>query len=339
MTLLLFSQPDVVTYDSIRIIEIATGMNIFFVEDQKLAKVPNATSLRVHQQNHDIHPNIPTLPRDEYSQSRLPPDGEKLRKIFNTQARCAVYMAPHYGIRISSQMNRIYDLPFEGVNGENIEDMPDTQLYSAVVDAVQLPPCIVVTADTYIREAMNGNKFVGVHWRYDKHDWKALYCKQKKIYQTFCDDLELITFEDIASAIINTVQASCEKKIRTDAQIFIYIAVPPSLKEFKENLLRILPLLNSNFVRPSVDLASFLTRNFQTCWKSGKWAETEETLSLLEMQVMAESEWFFYSRLSSWSDVIRHKRARKQNGQNKKNFEASVYQSSRTQMLHRRNRK
>jgi len=316
-------------------IETVTGTNISFVGDQKLAKVSNATSLRVLRQNHDLHPNIPTLPRDDYSQSGLPPDGEKLRKIFNTPARCAVYMAPHYGIRISPPNDQIYHLPLETVNSENIENMSDKQLYSAVVDAVQLSPCIIEAAEAYIREAMNGSNFVGVHWRYDKHDWKAFYCKRQKMHQSFCNDLELITFEDIASAIMKSMKGSSkfQKNQLLYSQSYMYIAVPPSLKTFKKKLIQVILLANYNFVFPSIDLESFLTENFQTCWKTGKWTDTNEILSLTEMQLMVESEWFFFSELSTWSGVIRPKRLQQQNGNMVKKFEAPVYQLSRSQML------
>ena len=94
----------------------------------------------------------------------------------------------------------------------------------------------------------------------------------------------------------------------TKTIIPIYIAAPPSLYAFKENIYQELPKLNfsKTITKPAANLTSFLQAMLgRQCWEDAGWKIIDEIKSLCEMEIMVHSTWFFYSDVSSWSSNIR----------------------------------
>ena len=166
------------------------------------------------------------------------------------------------------------------------------------MDSIQHPPCIVTAASAYVREVLQDKDFVGVHWRYNK-EWKRL-CILNWL-KSFCRNLDHIKPAHIAKGIANKLGTF----VNMTRNIPVYIASPPSLKDFKNEVFNELQRFSKLFLKPPKTLLEFLSEKYKSCWEETGWKVIEEIESLCEMEVMMRSSWFFYSAVSSWSENIR----------------------------------
>ena len=304
-------------YTRILSIEEATGMRI--MNPKRKLHLSGASTLHVTED--ERIPDLPSLPGLNATfklGQRLPPDGASLRAIFNTSAPCTIVTSIFRGIDINLSKNAPY--PLELDSAANIDAVDHSVLYSGIVDSVQHPPCIITAASAYVKEVLQDKDFVGVHWRYDK-DWDRVCVKPFPSWCKFiCDHLDYIKPGHVARGIANTLKTADN----LTGSIPVYIAAPPSMNDFKNEVYSELYKLNERFIKPAKKLKAFLSEKYETCWRETGWEQIEELRSFCEMEIMVRSSWFFHSAGSTWSENIRPLRVTSEKSLERK-FEANLF--------------
>ncbi|XP_076815081.1 uncharacterized protein LOC143461157 isoform X2 [Clavelina lepadiformis] len=205
------------------------------------------------------------------SENWLPSNQQVIRSTFNTTAPCALFANAFKPLTLTS-MGQIA-IPLDK-NYTKVRQIKDDRLYMAIVDSVRRPECITQLADAYIDANIGTDEFVAVHWRYDKNDWLRVFRGLKK-YE-LCEVVTNITPEDVARAIINNLPLLHDKNEmhsqNISAAVSVYIATPPSLKEFKLEIFNHLENLDPRIKRVSLDLDVYLSKSvFNKCWNSTGW--------------------------------------------------------------------
>ena len=280
---------------------------------------------------------IPLLPKPEYLKNlgnKLTSNTTALRILYNSTLSCAITSSIFQQIEIKRHLQSL--LPLDNKAALDIDAVPDNRLFSAVFDAVGIPPCIKAAAFSYIQHALKYKKYAAVHWRYNAKDWIKQSCNgfKKKLpwYKSVCDSLDKIKPVHIAQAIAFELKRMLEINSVAQKVIPIYIAVPFALETFRNNVYDELMILNHSktFMKPSENLTIFLYDNYHQCWEENEWNVTEEIESLCEMEIMAQSTWFFYSVSSSWSANVRKWRTSLQTSQ--RQFETDIFASAVNQL-------
>ncbi|XP_076815120.1 uncharacterized protein LOC143461183 isoform X2 [Clavelina lepadiformis] len=322
------------TTADIRRFEKHTQMNIFKIKGKSVSGFFGATKLRLSGKENAIA-NVPAFPSENYKLTYEPwllPSQDAIRAAYNTTAPCALYANPFYTISLKLKDKIAFPL---NIIGSRIEEIKDNAIFSAIVDSVRRPKCITEAAEAYIDANIGTDEFVTVHWRYNKEDWLRTCHLEKK--RNTCEILKNITAEDIANAIVNNLPLM--KNSNRSKTIFVYIATPPTLNGFKLEILNHLENITRQIVRRvPTDLNSYLNESgVEKCWKDTHWVSSSEILSLAEMEIMRNSNYFFHSVGSTWSSNIRPLRWKWTDGKIERKFEASILGLAKTIMTKRIN--
>lgn len=245
---------------------------------------------------------------------------DAFKKRFTTSKPCAI------------MIGMIKSPPFEftGISAalpseiQNISNVKQNELAWAIVNAVNnFPSAVVEAARQFVRSVFGAEGFVGVHWRYDHKDF---YSHCQGIENWICADVYNITPQHVATAMYNDLkkffpQFSCG--------INIYIASPPSIIGFTDQIFDRLRQFNSTFRRPSLTLNQFMVNRFGACMEKNHW-NFGDTLSRVEQALMVQSDYFYFSAVSSWSQNCRNARWYQPHGGAKPRmkYEANVYKLS-----------
>ena len=295
------------------------------------SEIPFPSKVRV-EENYSI-PEIPTLPNLNFSATfgHKFSNDEQLKTAFNTNASCAIALSIFRWIDITPSEQSAFPLK----KNVSLPLLSNDVLFSAVIDAIRHPPCVVNAASKYISEAFPKQKYIGVHWRYDREDFGSVCNESWAKY--YCDNMYNIEPKTLALAILNAITSEKIKKF-----IPIYIATPPQLESFADEVYEELEKLNKLLVKPTIKLKAFLSSNYNICWKETGWKIMENIISLSEMEIMMKSTWFFFSPGSTWSETIRPFRTDTfENNTIVKRFEANVFQlavKEANEVLKKRNR-
>ncbi|CAK8689387.1 uncharacterized protein LOC143459947 isoform X2 [Clavelina lepadiformis] len=205
------------------------------------------------------------------SENWLSLNQQVIRRTFNTTAPCALFANVFRPLTLKS-IGQIA-IPLDK-NYTTVRQIKDDRLYMAIVDSVRRPKCITQLADAYIGANIRTNEFVAVHWRYDKNDWLPV-CRGLKRYE-LCGVVTNITSEDVARAIINNLPLLHDKNEmhsrNISAAVSVYIATPPSMKEFKLEIFDHLQKLDPRIKKVPLDLDVYLSKSvFNECWNSTGW--------------------------------------------------------------------
>jgi len=230
----------------------------------------------------------------------LPQDGASLRAIYNSTAPCAIVTSIFQQINVI--LHNGFPFPLERDLTANISAVDNDVLYSGIVDAVQHPPCIVEAASEYIREVLHDKEYAAVHWRYNEDDWlKECVEPFPNWCKYLCENIYKIKPVHVAKAIAKTMKSV----VSADKNISIYIASPPSIKDFRNDIYIQLQEISKQIIKPTKELKDFLSEKYESCWIESGWKIPEEIESFCEMEIMVHSSWFFFSTLSTWSENIR----------------------------------
>jgi len=265
----------------------------------------------------------------------IPSDEHSIKELFDTTARCAILTSPFKTVKVKPLKGRVASLDLPPDSPVNISKIPDEVMFSAVLDAVRRPPCIVTAAARYVKSVFKGKPFVALHWRYDKNDWLKWHCfaNYQATYATACKHLPYITPLDVARAM--------QKKlflwnVREPLGQFLYAASPPSLQNFTSQVYQL--FAKDTLVDKRVTLEAFLERHYDGCWKqSDENIRFDEIISMTEMEILTKSAWFFYSSGSTWSGNIRPLRKKGRIGESANVYqEANIFPLACEEMLERR---
>ncbi|CAK8689385.1 uncharacterized protein LOC143459949 [Clavelina lepadiformis] len=311
------------------------GMNVSRVEENDLLH-PGAINLQLSQNGKKS--NIPAFPSSSYKMTHGPSwlsSSEKsIREAYNSKVPCALLAKAFHPLSLEVKDN--IAVPLHTKEYE-IKEIKNNVLYSAIVHSVRRPKCVTEAAEAYIDANIGTDEFVTIHWRYDNNDWLRVFSRFATCQA--CKFLKNISAEDVAQAVINNLPLL---RGNNDTQsvntVSVYIATPPSLKEFKLKILSHLKTLDFHMERVPLDLKVYLTeKGFENCWKNSNWVSPSEILSLVEMEIIRRSNYFFYSILSTWSGNIRPLRWKRSDGKIKKMFEASILDLAKSEMTKRMN--
>ena len=255
----------------------------------------------------------------------MPMEASVLQAVFDTTAPCAIYTGVFDSIDVYPRNGIARPLePNIGSIGEIFDDV----LYSAVLDAVGHPPCLVEAATSYIRDVMKNEFYVGLHWRYDNGDWFTYICSSSTTQKSKlrCLNMKKVKPVHLAKAIKRLFKAKTSTLYKTT---FVYIATPPTLKTFKDSIYLELKKLDPYFARPARTIENYLKDRYRLYWKKQKWNNLPSILSLIEMEIMKKSSLFIYSSGSSWSKKVRvHRVKLNQEGNLVKKFERDALEEA-----------
>ena len=283
--------------------------------------LPSASTLHLTGTNRI--PEIPSFPDANSSFKlghKLPSDGASLKAMFNTTAPCAIVTTIFQEVDVS--LSTPVTIALEKKLAANIEAVDDNVLFSSIKDVVQHPVSIVTAAEEYETKVLQGFDYVAVHWRYNEEDWMKVCATPSPNWSKYiCENVNKIKPVHVAKSIANKLQSVIDLHNVTQS-IPVYIAVPTSLDDFRNNVYKELENLDISLSKPLRSLENFLVENYQSCWSQTGWNVVEEIVSLCEMEIMVHSTWFFYSPASTWSKSIRPLRKTKSL---KRKFEANVF--------------
>nr|CAB3263285.1 uncharacterized protein LOC108950060 [Phallusia mammillata] len=312
-----------------------TKMNILHIDEARVSNEKGSSQLRITDKEQIPSINIPAYPPNTYQLTYEPwltSEREVLRKAYNTSAKCGLYSAPFNTIAINAPKGIARALSSSQLISFNATDR---EIYSAVVDSVRRPPAVVKTVERYKAAVFRNEPYVAVHWRYDFKDWGGARCRpdHPNKYSKMCEELRKITPEDVANGIFTSLNKA---KVNQSAWKHVYIASPPILRNFANKVVEVLQKLNSYVENPGIPLDTFLMERYQPCWKRGEWSNEQEIFLLAEMEVLAQSEWFFFAPGSTFSSNVQPLRwEKKPNKDYQKKFEKSVYEIAKNAMMKR----
>lgn len=280
---------------------------------------PEATQIRVSDKEKHKFGVLPGKDYDNQLQktSWIKMNTNFITKVFNSTSSCAAYLSKHNSLHVNFPE---FGSPLD--SNINWKDVSDNELYSAVLDAVKLPPAIQISAQQFIDKYFHSNNFVAIHWRYDLKEWGNVYMRQDSS-RTMYDNLLNIKPIHVARGI----EAKLEDLKLTNIK-FVYIAVMPSLLSFAKQIASNLSL------NVKVGCEEFVTKNHLKCLKENNW-DKSEVISMLDMEICSRSFIFFYSYLSSWSNNVQRQRTKnldKEFKQRGRQLEFSVYSVSLKEM-------
>nr|XP_018670283.1 uncharacterized protein LOC108950060 [Ciona intestinalis] len=278
--------------------ELDTDMKVF--NPTRNRTYSGSTRLRLNDNDVKPPPSIPTFPGENYTvtyQPWLTSDKSTLLKAYSTSAECAVYVGPFFTIRIGLKDNIASPLPANLSGVISYDEIPDDVMYSAVVDAVRRPLCIEEAAKAYIEETYNNEEYAAIHWRYDKKDWGR---RCEGVTSDACTIVQNVTPAHLATAIVSEIRAAENRTFK-----YAYIATPPAIRDFRDEALSEIVKQNPDFINTKGDITTFLTTRYESCWENGRWENLGEIVSLVEMELMRNSQWFFHSLGSTWSSNVR----------------------------------
>lgn len=270
-------------------------MKIFGGGKQNWRDVEGAYKLRLDKDKFENVLTIPSYPNRETTLLKrywLSADANELLKVYNSSLSCAAFIGPFKTIRVKPKNGIAAPLS----NKSDTAEIDNEVLYSAIVDAIKWPKCIIKAAESYILSVFHGVKYIAVHWRYDEVDWIKKKCK-KNLNNTFLCSLVQMTKP---GNIINSINSTLAVNHLNDSY-YLYIATPPSLNNFSNDIYSYAK--STNLMYPKINLETYLTKNYKTCWYE-IWTNTDEIVSLVEMVIMEKSDIFFYSDGSSWSSNV-----------------------------------
>ncbi|XP_076817899.1 uncharacterized protein LOC143463324 isoform X1 [Clavelina lepadiformis] len=264
-----------------------------------------------------------TYPDSSYVISRdhwLPSNEDDIRAVYNTTASCALHALSYRSVEIMEKGKIAFPLL---PSASNIHKIPDDVLYSAVTDSVHLPPCVTAAAENYVNAIIGNREYVALHWRYNEEDWfKPCQRPERK---PVCEALKKITPQDVAHAIVNNLPP-LQNNAKLRGRLPVYIAAPPSLKDFKLEIFSHMERINPSLEAVSVELEQYFKKTgLVQCWQKADWVSHDDVISLTEMEIVRMSRYFFYSIRSSWSANIRPLRWEWKDGNTDKLFEASIF--------------
>jgi len=239
---------------------------------------------------------------------------ELIKTAFNSKASCAIALTLFRWLDIYPNEQSAVALE----ENTPLSSISNDVLYHAVIDAIRHPPCIVKAVSEYIQEVFSGQRYIGIHWRYDKNDFTKL-CQLPWV-KFYCENMHKIQPKELAHGIISLMDKVDKSPIP------IYIASPPSLESFVNKVYDELEKLYNRAVKPSVKLRDFLSSKYNICWEDAGWKVTENIFSLCESEILINSFWFLFSYPSTWSQMIRPFRTNTYgNGTIGKRFETNVF--------------
>jgi len=265
----------------------------------------------------------------------VPSDEQSIKELFDTTARCAIFTSPFKTVKVQPQKGRVTSLDLPRNSAANISKISDEAMFSAVLDAVRRPSCIVTAAARYVKSVFKGKPFVALHWRYDKNDWFKWHCiaNNQAKYATACKHLPYITPLDITRAIHKKL---FHWNVREPLRQVLYAASPPSLLNFTSQVYQL--FRKDKLLDKRVTLEAFFERHYNGCWKqSDENINFGEIISMTEMEILTKSTWFFYSSGSTWSANIRPFRMKGRMGESTNVYqEADIFPLACEEMLERR---
>nr|XP_026690311.1 uncharacterized protein LOC104265698 isoform X2 [Ciona intestinalis] len=244
-----------------------------------------------------------------------------LKAIFNSTAKCVVFLSPFQSLSVSSTYGRMhhdhYDIPSIAklTTTSLVETVDSYKLMAAIEHETRRPPYVVKIAAEFLRDVMANNSFVAVHWRYDKEIVSEI-CLTKPT-DPICNNS--VTPGHLAVGISKVLKEIAPLNQSKNTAPFIYIASPPKLKDFvtevKTNLLTKHYYRNLSLqltpVLTTADLEKYLDAKYPRQACKDLRPTDNEFLSLIEMEICSASVAFIGSQFSSWTAVIQHYRPKK----------------------------
>nr|XP_026696581.1 uncharacterized protein LOC100180315 [Ciona intestinalis] len=309
---------------ALREAEELTGVDIFGV------KSPPGASGRVtfdrNQTGCDI-PDIATYPSTVVHNTVH--DSKKLDKIFNSSAKCAMFLYPFKSLSLPTMGE---PLPIELHNAtkveqmtssENIHSAKDDVILAAIEHVTTRPVYVEKIAENFIRDIMKVHDFVSVHWRFDKEMVDTMCSLNSK--DVICN----VTFtpNHLAHAIL-----AIQSHIFSTQRLPVYIAAPPTLSQFIQQVREILENRTANntmgtahkLVWDLSDLKQYTNENYSPELCPDIRPTPNDFLSLAEMEICSRSTSFLFSRFSSWSAMVLHSRPKKSFPYDRSAFDLSV---------------
>ena len=272
-------------------------------------------------------PVLPNLNSTKRLGKRFSLDSISLRTEYETEAQCAIAAAVYSWIWIPASANIASPLKPDKnqFNATNVETM------SAIMDAIRHPPCIVKVAKDYIRDILKDQKYIALHWRFDREDWIRVLCKKQNLVypalKVACPKVHNATAAHVAHSLVQALEKeiNMSKNAEIHTPVPIYIASPPTLKQFRDEIYGNISKINKNFVKPLESIMTYLTNQYKECWKDNGWINLNEMFSLCEMELMIYSDWFFFSTWSTWSNnILQFRKTVDKNGNIRKGYEKSI---------------
>ena len=290
-----------------------SGMSILrgFKGLETVEEFPFARVLYVNDNN--LTNTVNSTPLEEF-----PSDLNEIRKSYESHRSCGVMI-----FAMSLPIALTTKFPIPAPQSKNLLPLKSVDdLRFAVTQAVERPSCIVDAAKHYIKEVLGDLRYIGIHWRYDENDFFGGHCNRvqnvKERYAKICKYFFFLKPVTVARAINRAFNTTVNSHV---FDIPVYIAVPPSISDFRDEVYQELLQLSERYSKPKVSLESFLLHQYELCWQEFGWTCVSEIISLTEMELMTRSSWFFYAHGSSWSAYARHHRLFERDGMIYKKFE------------------
>ena len=281
-----------------------TGNNVY-----EIPALPNSKSKKILQQ-----------------ESRI--DVDNITTEYSTTAKCAVAATV---FRVLDMPNS-YKMAIPLKENKNHFDATNQELIFATLDAIRHPPCIIEAAKDYIRDVLNNQKYVAFHWRYEPTDWYPHHCGRPRIrvrWEEECVKLNKFGKPDHLAKVITQAiekELNISNDVVNQTPIPIYIAMPTKIEKFRDDVYENILAINKNFIKPTEHIETYLTKQYEQCWKETGWINLEEMFSLCEMEIMILSEWFIFSPGSTWSANVRPYRLTKnEKGELIKRYEERIF--------------
>jgi len=329
----IFMQAMASTVHQLTKFEANTKLNI--LNAGKTQTETNGTKLRLSEKHIDLESSIVSLPKEEYTPrygAWIDSDESSIQQLFATSARCAIFTSPFKSIKVRLKNGHAQPLSTSNFDSSKIAD---DELFSAVVDALRHPPCVVASAQAYIDVVLQGRPFAAVHWRYDMRDWHHNHCiaNNQPQYKKACKYLPLIAPIDVARAIDGKIR---EWKVDNASCSTLYVASPPSLDRFAKD---VIALSNACASSPRETLSAFIRRNSRPCGNDAELSiDIDEHVSMAEMEIAMRSTWFFSAWASTWSgNVVASRPEGKTNPDGPRFTHAEILSLATRSMLHRTN--
>ncbi|XP_078488167.1 uncharacterized protein LOC100176078 [Ciona intestinalis] len=260
--------------------------------------------------------SIPSYPKNVISKIVL--DIGKLNSIYNSTARCPIFLHPYIAFSVDFHEGVISNQLFNSshvdklLSFDAVKTASDDVIFAAIERATTRPQYVANIAKNFINTSTNSLPFIAIHWRYDEEVIAAMCRLNPK--DKICN--KVFVPEQVARAIAQ-VQQKMNSKENTKLRVPIYIAAPPTLanfiREVRGNLTELYKHLNStsnntieNFVWTLDDLEKFIDERYPPELCPDIRPTPNELISLVEMEVCAMSDAFLWSHFSSWSRVIAH---------------------------------
>ena len=282
-----------------------------------------------------LHQNLKAVEkRWKYRKIKFKFDMNAVKKTYYSEAPCAILT---YAFKFFPAMNlELFPInKTDTINyNSSLTNASDQILAYAITQALRRPPRIVNAVLRYVEEVLDRQKFIGVHWRYNHEDW-AQFCKTRKdeiVLKNICKYSELIQPADVANSINKNFKTEILNNRNLTYTVPVYIASPSDMVGFIEEVYDELAKLNANFIKPEMSFELFLNNNYKDCWTNEEESKNAEIVSLAEMELMAQSFWFYFSASSTWSSNVRPLRIKTENNTIINKFETEIFELAQAEM-------